>query len=298
MRFLIFAALAFTTSTLRAQRTPYIGARSIGKADSVSKAGVGPGTLELDQWTGQKFILLPMSAKVEQYGYQSLTPNLPASAAGTILTVTSIEKLSALPLVHFRSDDGSEIEATAYTGSIEGIAPIRDLDFARERWLGHTLWLRVPEIVTYDAEKDVFGSVKLGRTARVDVKDVIAGWYSSEPVRFILRSDDGREGFLDLQVSGTNVSDILRDSESSQLGALFYESDPREKHKDWPARVWQAIAQEKVFVGMMAEQAEMSWGKPGTVNRIVTAGGRSEQWVYDAGTYLYVSDGIVTSIQN
>jgi hypothetical protein len=65
----------------------------------------------------------------------------------------------------------------------------------------------------------------------------------------------------------------------------------------WPQRVVDAILTKKIFVGMTAEQARMSWGKPQTNNKTVTAAHVHEQWVYGSGQYLYIDDGILTSFQ-
>jgi hypothetical protein len=39
------------------------------------------------------------------------------------------------------------------------------------------------------------------------------------------------------------------------------------------------------------------WGKPQKVNETTTASHSYEQWVYSSSDYLYLTDGIVTSIQ-
>ena len=50
-------------------------------------------------------------------------------------------------------------------------------------------------------------------------------------------------------------------------------------------------------VGLTAEGVRAScWGKPLLVNTTTTASHIHEQWVY-AGGYLYLEDGVVTSIQ-
>lgn len=50
-------------------------------------------------------------------------------------------------------------------------------------------------------------------------------------------------------------------------------------------------------VGMTAVRVLSScWGKPVRVNTTTTARGTHEQWVYGGG-YLYLTDGVVTSIQ-
>lgn len=52
-----------------------------------------------------------------------------------------------------------------------------------------------------------------------------------------------------------------------------------------------------VSIGMTAAQVYAScWGKPRSVNETITARGKHAQWVYGSG-YLYLDDGIVTSMQ-
>jgi hypothetical protein len=55
-----------------------------------------------------------------------------------------------------------------------------------------------------------------------------------------------------------------------------------------------------VKVGMSPEQVRngSSWGKPLSVNNTITAGRKSEQWVYGDGQYLYFVNGVLTAIQN
>ena len=51
-------------------------------------------------------------------------------------------------------------------------------------------------------------------------------------------------------------------------------------------------------VGMTYKQVEATcWGKPDHVNRSETAGAISDQYVYDDGRYVYLRNGVVTSIQ-
>jgi hypothetical protein len=54
----------------------------------------------------------------------------------------------------------------------------------------------------------------------------------------------------------------------------------------------------KVWVGMTKDQAILAWGNPDTVNTTETSSGKKYQLVFIGGRYLYVENGIVTSIQN
>ena len=65
----------------------------------------------------------------------------------------------------------------------------------------------------------------------------------------------------------------------------------------------QAKAQKRkegVSLGMTVDDVlASSWGKPEHVNRTTTAGGTREQWVYPGHhSYLYFTDGVLTTIQN
>ena len=82
---------------------------------------------------------------------------------------------------------------------------------------------------------------------------------------------------------------------------LFFE-DPHKLHPDWSQRVWDAIRDERLFVGMSKDMVLMSWGEPMEINRSIGSWGTDEQWVYPAGfsngnNYLYLRNEIVTSFQ-
>lgn len=50
-------------------------------------------------------------------------------------------------------------------------------------------------------------------------------------------------------------------------------------------------------IGMCAEEVEKtSWGKPNTINKSVYEWGTTEQWVYSDNRYVYLKNGIVTSV--
>lgn len=54
-----------------------------------------------------------------------------------------------------------------------------------------------------------------------------------------------------------------------------------------------------IHVGMTGAQVLAScWGKPIRNNRTITASGVREQWVYGNGSYVYVTDGVVTALQD
>ncbi len=73
--------------------------------------------------------------------------------------------------------------------------------------------------------------------------------------------------------------------------------DPKKAYP-WPKPIWDAIQDEKVALGMTKEQVKMSWREPKSISQTVTAAGKSEQWVFGSGAYVYLTDGLVSGIQN
>lgn len=53
----------------------------------------------------------------------------------------------------------------------------------------------------------------------------------------------------------------------------------------------------RVRVGMPAAEVRRILGSPARVHRVETAAGRSEQWEYRRGVFVYLVDGVVTGVQ-
>jgi hypothetical protein len=288
--------------------SPYVDDQSIGGRAAATKPGCPDDPLQylpIACWAGQRVVFLPQPLELQRFGYQSV------HRAGASITdhpsykdlVGKVARLSAVRTTNedlgfkeavLELDDGAALTAEIYGDSINGIGFLRDIDAARAAWSGKTLWYKEGSLATYDAESGKTGTFSTPRYSPVSVLRVTAGWYEHAPVRFVVRDAKGAEGFVDCTLSGTNVAEILRDNEV--FADKFETKDPR-KGRGWTDKVWGAIADGKVFVGMTAEQAKMAWGKPKSVNRTMHAGRTIEQWVYGE-SYLYLEGGTVTTIQN
>lgn len=269
-------------------------------------------------WAGLRFILLPQSRAVQHYGYQEMYRNtdkefvpLPyGEFAGRIVKVVGVEQghgpngetLDEADLQ--LEDDKKTIHGDIDGGCMDDVAPVSDLETARTLYRGKTLWLASDHVNTYDAAKDLsdspaalalheaFQQVKIKQYSPVHVLDVVPGWYASAPVRFIVQAEGSpATGYVDVHMSDTNVPKDLQ--AVSRFRDVFLEADPRAAYP-WPAKVWEAIEDKKVFDGMTAPQVQMSWGVPKAIRR--AGGDQTEQWIYGANYRLTLKDGILTGI--
>ncbi len=314
---LISALFVLLMEAATAGQSPYIRHGSIGRKGAGEEQAQGAPLpfRPIEQWVGERFIFLPQTKKIQRismsyHGFKTQAQQRESFSiggisypkyVGRILIVIAVKKQDRGNLgdqwtITFELEDTRErLFAETLGDSIDNIAPLRDIETARQLWLGQVLWYNSAQLVTYDEERDNFGGVKIKKYSPVKVTDIVAGWYNHSPVRFILRSSAGDEGFTDVNLSGTNVPDILRPF--SRFDKVFWTNDPR-KHYSWSPKVWAAIEEGAVFIGMTAEQATMSWGKPKEVNRTVGASGKREQWVYGDKSYLYIENGQVAGLQN
>ena len=90
---------------------------------------------------------------------------------------------------------------------------------------------------------------------------------------------------------------ILADKIEQENRNKAYEADQK-VIRSYPPRIRKAIGERKIVLGMTARQLQFSWGQPETVNSTVNAHGRSEQWVYEMGQYVYLDNGKIVSWQS
>lgn len=76
------------------------------------------------------------------------------------------------------------------------------------------------------------------------------------------------------------------------------------KHPGWTAEQCERISAHELWIGMTEAMAMESQGRPDDINKMVTAAGTHEQWIYrteilDSVTtyYLYFENGLLTAWQ-
>ncbi len=95
-----------------------------------------------------------------------------------------------------------------------------------------------------------------------------------------------------VDVSGAGKEDF------SSAGAVSAISDVAKVAR--MEKVRDAIADQKVFIGMTSQEARSSWGAATTINKTILKNSIKEQWVYRSGSstqYLYFTNGTLDTIQ-
>ena len=172
----------------------------------------------LKESIGEKFIFLPQIKECRRYGYQNFTSGKGQlghptyeECVGRIGTLVDYVEGEYPEIIIKMDDNGQVYKANAYFDNVDGIASVSDLKFA-QRFKGKTLWTKkYNELLSYNEDTGEYKGIEVGRFSPVVVTDVLAGVYSHEPIRFMLRTQEGKEGSLDCNIGGTNISNMLRE---------------------------------------------------------------------------------------
>jgi hypothetical protein len=171
-------------------------------------------TRSINEWVGSRFIFLPQRKMFQKYGYQSFhKPGEPRKSLpyeqykNQIGLVTKVTPFADGHYIELVLDSTQEkVIAEAYGDSVRGLGPVDDLEKARTKYKGKTLWIK--EILnTYNEELDEEGVSILSKYIAVKVINVVPGWDSHQPIRFLLQTESGWDVYLDMHMTDTNVSD-------------------------------------------------------------------------------------------
>ena len=197
--------------------------------------------------------------------------------------MVSADDSGASAYIEFEMEDDGErlrVFTVANKGSVRGMAFLDDIENARKQWAGKTVWGKMLMISSYDEQSGAITMTAVKKFGPLKVVDVVPGWDEEKPARFKLETPDGKQGFVDLNLSGTNVQKEIR--HLSRFEDHLLADDPRLKYK-WAPDVWSAVEKGQVYEGMTEEQVKMSWGEPEKVTR--TEAG--EIWTYQSAALVF-----------
>jgi hypothetical protein len=244
-------------------------------------------------WVGKRFVFLPKPKGSESGTYEDFSRAVTHHKyAGRVARVVSADDSGASAFIEFEmEDDGEKLRVFTVAGkeSVRGMALLDDIENARKQWAGKMVWSKMLMISSYDEQSGAITMTPVRKFGPLKVVDVVPGWDEEKPVRLKLETPDGKQGFVDLNLSGTNVQKEVR--HLSRFEHRLLAEDPRLKHK-WRADVWSAIEKGQVYAGMTEEQVKMSWGEPEKVTR--TAAG--DVWTYPGGALVF-KKGVMSGSQ-
>jgi hypothetical protein len=261
----------------------------------------------IESWVGERFIFLPRPRNLEYLGYKlredrGMSDRLSyAKYAGRIARVIAVTKDGIHWNIELSMEDtGEKLKARVFDHILD-IAPLADIDYARAKWLGKTVWYKGGMIQKC---KENLGSrefIRFKRFSPVKVGAIASSDLSTTPLRFFLETTSGEEGCIDLALTGTNNPRYFSATFRSKFEDFFLTEDPRAKYP-WPDRIWCAIEERRLLLGMTKEQVMMSWGTPDSVHELSATTYGHSQWVYkgigSSRTYLYFEGGQLTAIQD
>lgn len=179
-------------------------------------------TKPITQWVGERFVFLDREPALRNYPYTYIYPagQLIGTVSyrdyvGKVVKITGVSSFSTGDSGSYRVDmtveaSGERLSARSENGTVDGLGPMADIERARSIYVGRTVWRADGVLRTYDKNTRTTSFISIDPFAALKVVAVMAGWYQWAPVRFVVRTPEGAEGFLDVNMSGTNVTGILR----------------------------------------------------------------------------------------
>jgi len=153
------------------------------------------------------------------------------------------------------------------------------------------------------------GALNIGPGGRVSIDTemtaamVSASWGTPDAIEVNGRYVYYQPPYGEVHVGFTNYGTPTKPRVATFLFTVLYPAYFKREHPTWTDATCTLVAAESLALGMTAEMALASWGKPSDINRSVGSWGVNEQWVYRAliapysTRYIYFENGVLTSWQ-
>ena len=175
--------------------------------------------------------------------------------------------------------------------------------------MGNTYWVVEGENPNplFFSEPSYSASVfQAGPKESFEIAGVVEG--ADERLYYRLRFSSGKEGYISVDsfMQDLNSSLVAQDPDLQQKKKLADEEQEEVmrvtqiRAQPWPESVKQAAIKKQPTLGMNANEVRIVLGKPKRVTTLTQrslAGANTEQWIYEHGPTLILSDGVLTQFQ-
>ena len=277
---LIVLATVSMTGIASAQETrPLLHQGPIGQSESDLKCSKGErDPYPVACWGGEQVVFLP----AERGTVSSLSEGLLVLRAGHIADVSVEERRDREFIVTIRDrEDGKEFTRNVFISryNLDGFALVGDIEAAREAYVGDTLFTtdKLSSLNTYDPSVHRLRSFDIASSDRVEVKDIVVGWDAEYPLRVIVETMNGDEGFVDVAwrpgVNYAGVVDSSRVFESYLSRSIPIPPEPAEVAEPEEREVFVIVEDMPELIGGLAAfQSDIRYpemaSKAGTEGRV------------------------------
>ena len=174
-----------------------------------------------------------------------------------------------------------EIVELQYQPLIPTLVDMDEIAMARSLFVGKHLYILTNQ--WYDAG----GQLIDGRQfIEVEVTAVKPG-NSALPLALCFADNTGKEACVFITTRSSARTQML------SFDRLFSYDNPRFKYPDITDENWEAITEGRLIKGMTKIECRLAIGLPAEVKKVPTYSGLKEQWMYNNGSYLFFSDGLL-----
>jgi hypothetical protein len=250
-----------------------------------------------ETWENEIFLFHPKPPSLRSFDYTGIKikdrsgKNIHPSyeeCSGKKVTVTGVNADKDEFIVTFEDREGNVYKARTTAWSVDGLIPVKDLKNARKYLSGKDFWYLQENVLAYNPKSEKYYPVYAKKNSRLKITGALPGWSTSLPVRLTVLTPHQEEGFVDINMSGTNVPAPVASEE------MFHEHFISEDPEKWSQQTKNLLKKNMVKKGMSREQVLISWGSPVKVR----GPGREQHeiWEYPYGDILIFKKGILDSI--
>ena len=254
-----------------------------------------------ETWKNESFIFHEKPASLRSFHYSNIikigistnnalnTHPSYKECAGKKVTVSEIiPENDEFVVILSSKNDNTAYKTTTRGGSIDGLIPLKDIENAKKYFLNKNLWYLQPSLINYNTKEQAYYPVYAERYSPIEVIDVKPGWNTKTPVRLVLETPHQEEGFVDINLNGTNIPETIRNK--NRFNKFFSSENP----KKWSAQIKAMIENNLIKKGMTSEQVRMSWGSSSAIFKDKNTS--REKWLYPYGDILIFKNGILVNI--